>query len=185
MIQVSQISALSPPTQPNLDVLHDWLKGPKYGKGFLKGVESQTWDLEKGRADYVTLSNKQVEQDILTRWIYKIVPGTLHPCCGRRFKAVENIDAGNDLFEYKDSHLNRTAHTLSSALSSLLPTLSIFALYYVKNMPARLGLILAFTTIFAAILELVSNARRAEVFAITTASVKFLSFRSEHTDKCF
>lgn len=173
LVQVSQIFALSPPAQSNLDVLHEWLERPKYGKGFLKGVESQTWDLEKGRADYVTLSNKQVEQDILTRWIYKLVPGTLHQCCGHRFKkAVENIDAGDDLFEYNDSHLSRTAHTLSSALSSLLPTISIFALYYVKNMPARLGLIMAFTTMFAAILELVSNARRAEVFAITTALVK-------------
>ena len=73
------------------------------------------------------------------------------------------------IFEYPDSSLDRAARTLNTLLSSLLPTLSIFVLYYVKSPPARLGLILGFTIVFAITLQCVSRARPADIFAATAA----------------
>jgi len=51
--------------------------------------------------------------------------------------------------------------------SSIIPTLSIFMLYYVRSPPARLGLVLVSTTMFACVLQLVVRARALEVFADT------------------
>ncbi len=62
---------------------------------------------------------------------------------------------GDDLFDYRDS--------------SIVPTLSIFMLYYVRSPPARLGLVLVFPTMFACVLQLVARARTSEVFVATAA----------------
>jgi hypothetical protein len=46
---------------------------------------------------------------------------------------------------------------------------SIYALYYAKTPLQRLGLMQAFTTIFALSAGFMTNARRAELFAVTAA----------------
>ena len=75
------------------------------------------------------------------------------------------------MFEYRGSHLDRAARGSSTLLSALLPTLSIFVLYYVRSPPARLGLVLTFATIFATVLQLVVTAKPTKVFAATAAYV--------------
>lgn len=65
----------------------------------------------------------------------------------------------------------RLADGLSTVLSCLLPTVSIFVLYLIHNMRLRLGMILVFTALLAVVLVFVTKARRVEVFAITTALV--------------
>ncbi|MCJ1452195.1 hypothetical protein MMC28_002537 [Mycoblastus sanguinarius] len=161
-----QVAAISSPTPHNVTLLREWLERPKYGKGFLRGVEAKAWDLEKGTQDFITLSNQQVERDGLSRFIYWLVPGIYHRLWGMHW-STPTVEGG--IFEYPDSSLDRAARTLNTLLSSLLPTLSIFVLYYVKSPPARLGLILGFTIVFAITLQCVSRARPADIFAATAA----------------
>lgn len=160
LLQVSQISALSPPTGHNLTMLQDWLKRPKHGNGFLKGLEAKTWDVEKGPAGHVTLAKFPPKQGALSEALHKIIPGFYHRHIGHRWKKPTE----DDIFEYDDSHLDRTARGVSTSLSALLT-----ALYYVRSPSARLGPVLAFTTIFATVLQLVARAKLTEVFVATAA----------------
>jgi hypothetical protein len=53
----------------------------------------------------------------------------------------------------------------------VLPIASIVILYFIKSTLVRLGVIVAFTVLFAVALMLVTQAKRVEVFAATSAYV--------------
>ena len=165
LLQLSQISALPQPTPHNLSLLRSWLERPRYGDAFLRGIESKTWDPEKAPTQFITLSPQPAEQDALSSALRNFIPGFFHRHIGHRWKKPTD----DNIFVYKDSHLDRAARGVCTFLSALLPTLSIFVLYYVRPAPARLGLVLAFTTIFAVVLQLVARATPKEVFAATAA----------------
>jgi hypothetical protein len=50
-------------------------------------------------------------------------------------------------------------------ISSLLPVSSIITLYFVPNVVARLGIVVAFTAAFSICLTLVTQARRVDIFS--------------------
>lgn len=79
------------------------------------------------------------------------------------------VDVEMHYLEYKNDRILRVANGLSSILSSLLLVVSILVLHFVTNMLVRLGVIAIFTTMFSFALILVTNARKVEVFAGTTA----------------
>jgi hypothetical protein len=54
-------------------------------------------------------------------------------------------------------------------LAMVLLVGSISSLYYVKSAPAILGTICGFTTLFALSVGLITNAKRAEIFAGSAA----------------
>lgn len=71
--------------------------------------------------------------------------------------------------EYSDAYLLRINSVLVSVLSSLIPVMAIVALYFVHTTARRIGVTVAFTTIFAFVLAQFTNARRLEIFASTSA----------------
>ena len=80
------------------------------------------------------------------------------------------------MVRYEDSKLLRVANLLSTLISSALPVGSILALNYIDRMIIRLVVIGIFTMIFSLVLSLITNARKVEVFAATTAYVDTLWF---------
>jgi hypothetical protein len=74
-----------------------------------------------------------------------------------------------NMLSYSDNHIMWVVEIFGTALASLAPMSSIVLLYFVKDMLARLGIVCAFTVVFAAILRVATRARRVEVFAITAA----------------
>jgi hypothetical protein len=54
-------------------------------------------------------------------------------------------------------------------LSSLIPTVSIYALYFLESLIMRLAVITAMSFIFSFVMTVVIQGRRADVFAATTA----------------
>ena len=61
------------------------------------------------------------------------------------------------------------ANAFSTLIASLMPTIAIFVLYFVKSTLARLGVILCFSALFSLALSLVAKAKKIETFAATTA----------------
>ena len=66
------------------------------------------------------------------------------------------------------------ADIISTVVSSALPVTAIIALKSINRMIIRLVTIAGFTMTFSLILTLMTNARRAEVFAATAALVSTL-----------
>lgn len=70
---------------------------------------------------------------------------------------------------YEDGKIMQITYWLTSVIASLLPIGSIVILYKVHSMAARLGIIAAFNVLVSLCLSAFTNAKRAEVFAITAA----------------
>lgn len=60
-------------------------------------------------------------------------------------------------------------HIVGISLGTLIPAAAIFVLYYVHDMVARLGAILAFSALFSLALALFTKAKKVEIFAATAA----------------
>lgn len=173
LLTQAHLNALRSPKKQSLEILRDWLRRPGYGNSFLQGFERRTWeDVEP--ADMVVLQ-KDIEDhdDPLTRWLLRVIPGFFHDRWGHRWKvAVRDQERGDqELFVYKDSNFAKFTTAVTTFLSTVFPVVSIFVLYYVKAMVARLGLILAFTSLFSLALLIVSRVRRVEIFMATSAYV--------------
>ena len=70
---------------------------------------------------------------------------------------------------FSDDRVRRTTRVVAVVLASILPVLSIVILYYVHPTNIRIGLIIVFSTLFSAVVALVSDARNVEVMAATAA----------------
>lgn len=75
----------------------------------------------------------------------------------------------NGVWHYEDAAFVAMVNTISTVLSSLLPTTSILILYMVQRPGARLAIIMGFTALFSLILTTLAKARRIDIFAATTA----------------
>lgn len=60
-------------------------------------------------------------------------------------------------------------------MASVLPAISIIALYFIHNMLARLVAIMAFSALFSFTLAIFTTAKRIEIFAATAAYVLTIS----------
>jgi hypothetical protein len=70
---------------------------------------------------------------------------------------------------YSEGKIRAFVRLLAIIGSSLLPILSIVALYYIPTQKARLGSIVAFSTLCSAILSLLTDAKNVEIIAATAA----------------
>ncbi|KAG8534292.1 uncharacterized protein KY384_001136 [Bacidia gigantensis] len=113
LLQFAQLQQLSKPTTSNLSVLKEWLERPEGGDFFLRGREAEMWD--NGR-DTITTSSLRAEHDSLTKLIIN------------RPK-MRNGEEWNGLWYYDDAVIVTIANITSIALSSILPALSVLALY--------------------------------------------------------
>ena len=81
----------------------------------------------------------------------------------------ETFDLESNIFIYRDSHFYRIAKIVGTLISSLIPIGSTIILYFVKDMPTRLGIVCLFTAIFSIVLSFVTSGTRVEIFAATAA----------------
>lgn len=86
------------------------------------------------------------------------------------------------LVGYEENTLLRLTYLTTTALASLLPIVSIVALYYVHSMKARLGIIAAFNVLISFCLAFFTSAKRTEIFAVTAAfaAVQVVFVQSEN-----
>lgn len=131
---------------------------------YLLGRDSSVW--KDSKDDLVSL-NPVYDFDHVTEWFIRYGLTWYHRFIGHRLKNTANADA--NLYHYNDAHLELPVHILSTTLASLLPILAIVILYLVKDTAKRLGLIAAFTAVFAVCLAVVTKARRVDVFSTTAA----------------
>ncbi|KAH7372101.1 hypothetical protein BKA64DRAFT_262832 [Cadophora sp. MPI-SDFR-AT-0126] len=78
-------------------------------------------------------------------------------------------DVDESIAIYSMRKVNRAVAVLSMVLAAVILIITIVTLYLVTNNNVRLGLICAFTVGFALSIHLLTNARRAELFAATAA----------------
>ncbi|KAM6513640.1 hypothetical protein FALCPG4_016022 [Fusarium falciforme] len=161
-----QLSKAESPGKSQLAELRGWLRDSKGGKNFLDGVEAEIWT-DNDEFKYITIGPPFPENDAFTSLLRGVLLDVFHFLCGERFKVGRVIDEESGLVRYNDSHINKASSMIVVILSSVIPVLTIFALNAITVTEGRIGMIVVFTGMFAAVLAIFSSARRAEIFAAT------------------
>jgi hypothetical protein len=71
--------------------------------------------------------------------------------------------------EIGDQYYVRLAKILSILLATIFPSIAIVILYFIPSLLARLGFIMAFSFLLAAVLAVFTEAKSTEIFGITAA----------------
>ena len=79
---------------------------------------------------------------------------------------------------YSNGRIRNLVRLLAVIASSVLPILSIVVLYVIPSANARLGCIVAFSSLCSAMLATLSNAKNVEIIAATAAYVS-ISFKDQ------
>jgi hypothetical protein len=163
---MAQIQDLPAPQPCDRRFLKEWLARPKGGANFLDGVEAEPWE-EKNTADLITISPRS-QRDIIATFIgNKFVP-TYHRYIGQRIHSSSGGDLG-PLWEYKNKSFVIFVNVMCLVLSSIIPTLSIFLLYYIQRMFTRLVILAMMNFVFSMVMMVIVGGRRADVYAASTA----------------
>jgi hypothetical protein len=140
-------------------------------RGFPRDLESTIWS-EENEEDLTSLTGRYNKMDIFSRWVDSQLLRWYHNRIGHRLRdpiSLAEASVQIPITHYSDSHLAATVNAISTILSSLLPTLSIFALYFIQHPLARMAAIIAFSLLFSVVLTVIAKARRIDCFAATTA----------------
>lgn len=166
METVSRLNSLDAAESSQLKELRSWLMNPKGGNDFLKQSESRLWEDEDG-SSFVCVGKASGEHDMFTKFVTWFLVSVLHRYCCLPKWVGRVVDTETGMVSYSDSRLIRTTTVVTTVLASIIPILSIFVLYVVKNTYGRIGIAAGFTTSFAIFLASFSSARRVEIFAAT------------------
>ncbi|KAI1358376.1 hypothetical protein F5Y08DRAFT_333163 [Xylaria arbuscula] len=170
------------PTSHDLDGLRQWIT--LEGGNFLDGVEENTWNIP-GVAEYCTpRSAMNQSEDRLEKLLNGKLLNAYTAVIGRRTKeGDEDKLLGQKIRIYNEKKIARVGDAIVAIFSAALPTVAILVLYFVKSMLNRIGLVVVFTSVFAAALAIFTNAKRIEIFSATAAfaavEVVFIKSTSE------
>ncbi|KAH8585831.1 hypothetical protein B0O99DRAFT_586791 [Bisporella sp. PMI_857] len=167
LLLVGQVSSLKNPHKADLHFIHNWLKGlrPEEGQSFLRGAERFTWSEDFDLDEFFVVKARESEADAATGRLVDWIITTYNHFLGRRIQ--HNADSRLGVIEY--SGLKTTAKFLVTLVSSMLPALSILALYFEKKLLSRIGIMISMTFVFASALTFGTSARRIEIFSATAA----------------
>jgi hypothetical protein len=150
---------MAKPSQKNLNSLRDWLDRPGYGDMFLLGDTEGVWDKEKAFNDFATL--------------HKTADGITENLLGLLVRYKRYLTSAKQpkyhVYSLEESARISVANGVITVLSSVFPVLPIVILFFIQRLIVRLGLILVFTVVFAAVLVFGMNVNSDKVLAITTA----------------
>jgi small basic protein len=76
-----------------------------------------------------------------------------------------------DIFYFSESRIQLASNIISTAFCAilLLGAMAVLAVLHNSSWKIRLGVVALFTTLFAGVVGLLTNARRAEIFASSAA----------------
>ncbi|KAF2193950.1 hypothetical protein K469DRAFT_548266 [Zopfia rhizophila CBS 207.26] len=123
-------------------------------------------NLFDGKAKYDTVAIRTApDQDRLTLFLQNYL-GYLFR--NRKMKKDYPLD-WDGMYYFPETTIKHIVSVLSVLLSAALLVGAITSLYYVEKASSLIGLLAAFTTVFAGSIGLLTNARKVEVYAATAA----------------
>lgn len=169
LIQQSTILNLPGPQRYDLDEIQSFLDNiSDEGALTLKGDDKDVWGSvafpKEHSHDLVTL-RPRAKEDAFSGWVAKNAMDILLRCGARR-KKPHRI---HQVITLNDRSIFRFTYWVMTIVAPLIPITSIAVLYRVRSTSARLAIIGVFNIIMSVCLKTFTNAKRAEVFAITCA----------------
>ena len=165
--RTSKVHKLPEPDGCDIRFLRAWLESERGGQNFLKNcaAEGTAWDVPQSK-DLMAVNKRD---DRFAAWMANTIVPVYHRRLGHRIHERLDDAVLGPRYWYDDQRLAVVGNVICTVLSSAIPSSSIVVLYYIQNMPIRLVLIIALSTLFALVMSFVAHDRRYEVFAATTA----------------
>ncbi|KAH8885875.1 hypothetical protein GQ53DRAFT_658951 [Thozetella sp. PMI_491] len=148
----SRMEQLQRPNRRVLDTLRHWFSKPE---PMLGGEAKRFLDDEN---DLVSLK-PPAEIDYLSQFLRR----------HWRVKTELTRDGRFKIGRFEDSSISLAVSAITIVVAAIFLIGSITGFYFVSNDVAKLAMIAAFTTAFALCISVMTNARRAEIFAATAA----------------
>ncbi|KAI1448152.1 hypothetical protein F5Y02DRAFT_377510 [Annulohypoxylon stygium] len=167
LLQQVRISKLDEPNPTDLEFLRSWFERPSMGCFPIRGLDYKAWE-QTFENDLVAIKPR-VLPDPFSKWITDTLIPLYHRIFGVKFRTADATDLGDELYTYKESQIKVIIDIVTTVVAAVFPLLSIVVLYIVQSFSVRLGIVIVFSTFFALMLALMTNARRIEVFAATSA----------------
>ena len=133
----------------------------------MKSLEAGPWEPEFS-SDLVVL-NTTDQADPFSRYLSDRIAPWCHHYIRKYHRMTTNDKGWCGFSEYSNESFVTIGNAICMILSSVIPTASIFALYFVQSMIARLLVITAMSCLFSLIMTVIVQGNRVEVFATTTA----------------
>lgn len=155
LLRRNEVLKLETPEREPFEAFKSWFRvdPPR-----LMGIGYHTLDVEN---DMIALGT-QVEPDRMS--------SLLHRCLGYRLRAERKTPKSwGPMYYYPVHRVTLIFATLSMLCSASLLVGAIMALYFVKPIGIRLGIVGIFTLLFAASIALLTHARRVEVYGASAA----------------
>ncbi|TLD28488.1 hypothetical protein PspLS_03403 [Pyricularia sp. CBS 133598] len=178
ILRQAQLAKLCRPTKKEVQSLRDWLEKPRMGNFDLLGLDRTSWEAGH-ESDLVSISPRP--SDYFSRLFAESLVPLFFRLCGKRMQKSFSPDLG--LYIFDDSSLSALLYGASTIVASVLPMLSVVALYAVRSEDLRLGLAVIFCACFALALVAVTDARRIEIFAATAAGMPISTPHEIHLSK--
>ncbi|TLD20917.1 ATP synthase subunit gamma [Venturia nashicola] len=168
------------PSADHIDIndLNNFANNEEAGGEWLAHPENTIWAIveDNGKRlaeqkDLVRLSGSERYTDPFTQWLWGPFLQFFH----RIYSKFSDADGADGSYDYNSAAgILVLARATSMALASLLPTVSILALYHINNDLWRIGFIAIFSVVFTACLSFFTAATRIEIFiaSIGLASVQ-------------
>jgi hypothetical protein len=171
LIQQSQILAYPEPDRYDLEYMQRFLHNKNHMDLSLLGPDATVWgsisEPKSYSSDLAALCPRQKE-DPFSSWVVDNAITKLVNCGCAPFMKLSRAHM-QGIIGYEDVQVFKITYWITSVIASLLPISSIVVLYKIQSTPARLGVIAAFNVLVSLCLNAFTNAKRAEVFAITAA----------------
>ncbi|KAF7537782.1 hypothetical protein G7054_g3449 [Neopestalotiopsis clavispora] len=162
-----EVAKLGSPSPYDLAFLQKWLVRPGMGNYPLLGIDRTSYD-PGNDTDLIAVKGRSTP-DVFSRWLtYDLIP-KWHDAVGRKIKDPEKTDIGEGICDYKDNVLVAIVRVATTVVASLLPMISVVALFFVHSYSLRLVVIILASGFFSLVLQLMTSARKIEVFAATAA----------------
>lgn len=163
LVQQAHLSRMmSAPPRTDLKSLQKWLNRDQYGNSFLRGRVEGVWDTEKGFDDFQTIRrSNEVFSAGFTSHLVRLM---LH--VKRHF--VPHTQEGH-VYSMPEASQTFIANGIMTVVASVFPVLPIVIMFFVNRLLDRVGLILVFTAVFAAVLVFGMRMDPDKVLGITTA----------------
>ncbi|KAF2006681.1 hypothetical protein P154DRAFT_570067 [Amniculicola lignicola CBS 123094] len=156
-----QIADLKGPSTRVLTTMRDYVQGKNLKSNSMVSmplISGRAKDFLSDQSDLAALRKPQ-EQDFLSRtlqdhWVFQ------------KRKTSDPLDRTTI---YNSHHVVKTVGVISMTVAAVLLIGAIISLHNVTSPKAKLGLVATYTLLFALSVALLTNAKRAEVFAATAA----------------
>lgn len=159
MLLESRILALTSPSSRTLYAFRRWFKSRC--TPVLWGRDQNLYDNEEDLVALAPVDNDRMNYFLKTyfAWFFQ------------KRNQEGSSDGSSDLFYYPQRRIQTAGAVLSVLFSAVLLIGAIVCLLNIANrsMHLRVGMIVLFTCLFAFVVGLVTNARRAEIFGATAA----------------